>query len=92
MRDVRGYEYKLGQKYMRTARTLPIYETTSMFGGKTLIIHGSCDEAVGTIGSERYKKCMDNVTLHIISGETHGLNTISLDAVVEEVTEFLTEE
>lgn len=89
MRNNEGDEYKLGQTYMRVARTLPIYETTSMFKGETLIIHGSCDEAVGVIGAERYKECMDNVTLHIIEGETHGLGTISLEAVIDEVTAFL---
>lgn len=92
MTDLTGNHYNLGQNYMRTARTLPIYETTSMFTGETLIIHGSCDEAVGTIGAERYKKYMDNIKLHIIMGETHGLNTISLDNVVKEVIGFITEE
>ena len=89
MKDVEQNDYRLGQKYMRLARTIPVYETTSMFLGKTLIIHGTKDEAVGLIGSLRYKKCMDNVTLHIIEGETHGLDTISLDSVLEEAADFL---
>lgn len=92
MIDVKGDRYNLGQNYMRSARTLPIYETTSMFTGDTLIIHGSRDEAVGTIGSERYKKYMDNVKLHIIMGEGHGLDTISLDSVVDEVVDFISGE
>ncbi len=91
MKDVEQNDYRLGQKYMRTARTLPIYETTSMFLGKTLIIHGTKDEAVGLIGSLRYKKCMDNVTLHIIRGETHGLDTISLGDVIKTAADFLAE-
>ena len=90
MRNLEGEEFRLGQTYMRSARTLPVYETTSMFRGKTLIIHGSNDEAVGVIGSKRYKECMDNVTLHIIEGEEHGLDKISLEAVIDEVVEFLT--
>ena len=89
MKDLEQNDYKLGQKYMRTARTLPVYETTSMFLGKTLIIHGTKDEAVGIIGSLRYKQCMDNVTLHLIEDETHGLDTISLDSVTEGAAEFL---
>lgn len=91
MRNTEGESFKLGQTYMRVARTLPIYETTSMFRGKTLIIHGSDDEAVGVIGSKRYKECMDNVTLRIIEGETHGLDTISLEAVITEAADFLGE-
>lgn len=89
MKNLENEEFKLGGLYFRLAKTLPIYETTSMFEGKTLIIHGSADEAVGVIGAKRYAECMDNVTLHIIEGETHGLDTISPESVVAETTEFL---
>jgi hypothetical protein len=87
--DIYREKYNLGGLYFRIARTLPIYETTSMFKGETLIIHGSEDEAVGVIGSKRYKECMDNVTLHIIEGESHGLDKFSLNDVVNEVCDFL---
>ena len=83
--------FHLGGLYFRVARTLPIYDTTSMFEGKTLIIHGTKDEAVGVIGSKRYGECMDNVTLDLIEDETHGLDTFSLDKVVAEVADFLSE-
>ncbi|MCH5209856.1 MAG: alpha/beta fold hydrolase [Oscillospiraceae bacterium] len=83
--------FLLDDVYMRIARTLPVYETTSMFRGKTLIIHGENDEAVGVIGAKRYAECMDNVTLNIIENETHGLDTISLENVVTQVAEFLSE-
>jgi pimeloyl-ACP methyl ester carboxylesterase len=89
MTDIYREKYNLGGLYFRIARTLPIYETTSMFKGETLIIHGSEDEAVGVIGSKRYKECMDNVTLHIIEGESHGLDKFSLNDVVNEVCDFL---
>lgn len=89
MKNTYGEEFETGHMYFRAARTLPIYETTSMFKGKTLIIHGDADEAVGVIGSKRYAECMDNVTLKIIEGETHGLDTISLENVVNDVAEFL---
>ena len=83
--------FLLDDVYMRIARTLPVYETTSMFRGKTLIIHGEKDEAVGVIGAKRYAECMDDVTLNIIENETHGLDTISLQDVVTQVAEFLSE-
>lgn len=92
MKNLENEEFNLGGLYFRLAKTLPIYETTSMFKGKTLIIHGSNDEAVGVIGSERYAECMDNVTLRIIEGETHGLDTISLESVITDITEFLKKE
>lgn len=89
MTDVYGDKYSIGGLYFRIAKTLPIYETTSRFKGETLIIHGSADEAVGVIGSERYNECMENVTLRIIEGETHGLDSFSLDSVISDVVEFL---
>ncbi len=89
MTDVYGDKYNIGGLYFRIAKTLPIYETTSRFKGETLIIHGSADEAVGVVGSERYNECMENVTLRIIEGETHGLDSFSLDSVISDVVEFL---
>ena len=62
-----------------------------MFKGKTLIIHGTADEAVGVIGSKRYAECMDNVTLKLIEGEHHGLDTVSLENVINDVVSLLAE-
>ncbi len=92
MRNVDGDEFLLGEFYLRTARTLPVYETTSMFKGETLIIHGTDDQAVGVIGSKRYAEYMENVKLELIEGEQHGLDLFSLDRVVEEVAGFLSGE
>lgn len=89
MRNIEKEEFHLSNVYFRIARTLPIYETTSMFKGKTLIIHGSEDAAVGVIGSERYAQYMDNVTLEIIEGENHGLCAFSREKTVDRVAEFL---
>ena len=60
-----------------------------MFEGETLIIHGSNDEAVGVIGSKRYKECMKNVTLEIIEGENHGLNALAESDIERKVVDFL---
>lgn len=87
-----GERFLLGDLYLRTARTLPIYETTSMFKGETLIIHGTDDQAVGVIGSKRYAESMENVRLELIEGEQHDLDLFSLDRVVEEVAGFLSGE
>lgn len=86
-----GKRFEVGGMYFRIARTVPIYETTSMFKGKTLIIHGSEDEAVGVVGSKRYCECMDNVKLDIIEGENHGLCAFSLDDTIKKVADFLAE-
>ena len=89
MTDIYGEKFNLGGLYFRIAKTIPVYETTSMFEGETLIIHGTKDDAVGVIGSQRYKECMDNVTLDIIEGETHGLNEFSMMESATKVAEFL---
>ena len=89
--NIHNEHFEVGGLYFRVARTLPIYETTSMFRGKTLIIHGTNDQAVGVIGSKRYAECMDNTELVLIEGESHGLCEFSLDSVIEKVTQFLKE-
>ena len=71
--DVHGKRYEAGGLYFRIARTLPIYETTAMFRGKTLIVHGTADDVAGLVGSRRYTECMHNVTLRLAEGEGHGL-------------------
>jgi len=86
-----GKDFYLGQAYMRTARTIPVYETASMFDGKTLIIHGTADQAVGTLATDRYKKCLKNAEVIYRRGDNHGLDAISLEEVIDKVTEFLAE-
>lgn len=69
-------------------RCLLIYEITHSVG-KTLIIHGTADDAEGVIGSCRYKECMPhNTELVLIEGEGHGLDN-SLDDIKKRVIEFL---
>lgn len=89
MKNVHNEKFNIGGLYFRIAKTLPIYETTSMFKGETLIIHGSADEAVDVSGAKKYAECMDNVTLRIIEGEEHGLDKFSLESVVNDTAEFL---
>lgn len=90
VKDGEGRQYEVGSFQIRATKTLPIYETTAMFRGKTLIIHGSEDEAVGVIGSRRYKEWMPvNTELVIIEGEGHGLNKFAFEDVKSRVVEFL---
>ena len=89
MTNIENEKFNIGGLYFRLARTLPIYETTSMFEGETLIIHGSADEVVGVIGSKRYVECMKNTTLEIVDGENHGLNNFAWNDIVKKVLDFL---
>ncbi len=92
VKNLRGEQFQTGGLYFRIARTLPIYETTAMFNGETLIIHGTNDDAVGVIGSRRYKEWLPCAKLELIEGESHGLCDFSLDYVTKRVTEFLSNE
>ncbi len=86
----KGQSFKTGNLYFRIAKTLPIYETTELFTGKMLIIHGSDDQAVGVIGSRRYKERMPRAELIIVDGADHGF-TGKLDFVAEKTADFLAE-
>lgn len=92
LRNIYGKSYYVGGFYFRTASTLPIYEVTSRFEGKTLIIHGSNDEVVDVIAAKRYKEFMKNAELEIIEGENHGLCAFSLDNVIDRTVDFLCDE
>lgn len=89
MTNVNGDNFDVGGLYFRIARTLPIYETTSMFKGETLIVHGTADEAVGVIGSERYNNCMPNARLELIEGATHGFGDLAFARVIKMTVDFL---
>lgn len=45
---------KLGAKYIKTAFSLPIYETAARYQGPALIIHGNADRVVPYTYGERY--------------------------------------
>jgi len=81
--------FDLGESYYKTAKTLPVFETTAMFKGRTLIIHGSKDEAVNCSAATQYGECMPNAEVHILEGETHGLNAFSLDETIVQIADFL---
>ena len=45
---------KLGAKYIKTAFSLPIYETAAHYQGPALIIHGNADRVVPYTYGKRY--------------------------------------
>lgn len=49
-----GGNLKLGANYIRTAVTLPIYETAAKYRGAALIIHGNADRVVPYTYGERF--------------------------------------
>lgn len=89
LRNIHRKKFNFGSLYFRIAKTMPIYETTAMFKGKALIIHGSADEAAKPYAAKKYTEYMENVKLHMIEGEGHGLSDISLENVICEASDFL---
>ncbi len=47
---------KLGAEYIRTAFSLPIYETAALYQGPALVIHGNADRVVPYTYGERFHK------------------------------------
>ena len=79
---------KLGRDYIQTAMTLPIYETTSKYKGKTLIINGMADQVVPFTYAQLYNKVISDSELILIPGEDHAY-TIALEYAVKLVSDWL---
>lgn len=63
---------KLGANYVKTARDLPIYETSSQYQGPALMLHGTGDVVVPYTYSLRYQRIYFNGEVHLIEGEDHS--------------------
>ena len=62
---------KLGADYVKTAQTLPIYETASQYQGPAFMIHGTGDTVVPYTYSLRYQRIYFNGELKLVPGEDH---------------------
>ena len=65
---------KLGGKYIRTAFTLPIYETAAKYQGPALIIHGTADRVVPYTYGERFHQIWPKSQLVIQDYFDHGFS------------------
>lgn len=74
--------YRLGKKYIETALTLPIYETSWRYGGPVLLIHGSHDRIVPYTYSERYLDGYRNATLNLIPDDDHSFSMNTANAAL----------
>lgn len=62
---------KVGRNYVKTAQTLPIYETASQYQGPASMIHGLADPIAPYTYSQRYYRIYFNSELHLIPGADH---------------------
>ena len=78
----------LGGEYIRTAFSLPIYETAAKYQGPTLIIHGTGDRVVPYTYGERFHQIWPKSELVIIDRADHGFSK-EIEQVASKSAEFL---
>lgn len=81
---------KLGAEYIRTAFTLPIYETSAQYQGPALIIHGTGDRVVPYTYGERFHQIWPKSKLQIIDRADHGFSQ-QIEQVATSTAEFLSQ-
>ena len=81
-------DLKLGGEYIRTAFSLPIYETARKYTGPACIIHGTGDQVVPYTYGERYHEIWPGSELHILHAADHGFSR-NMQEVVELTVNFL---
>ena len=79
---------KLGGNYIRTAFTLPIYETAVKYQGPALIIHGTADRVVPYTYGERFHQIWPKSELIIQDYFDHGFSQ-NVYRTTDIVSEFL---
>ena len=79
---------KLGAKYIRTAFTLPIYETAAKYQGSALIVHGTADRVVPYTYGERFHQIWPNSKLVIQDYFDHGFSQ-NIYSSTDIVSEYL---
>lgn len=63
---------RLGRNYIKTAQSLPIYETASNYQGSVFIIHGLADIVVPYTYSLRYQEIYPGSQIEFLEGFDHG--------------------
>lgn len=81
-------DIKLGGEYIRTAFSLPIYETARKYTGPACIIHGTGDQVVPYTYGERYHEIWPGSELHILHAADHGFSK-NMQEVIDLTVNFL---
>lgn len=69
-----GRDLYLGADYIRTAFSLPIYETAEKYHGPALMLHGNADHIVPYTYSERYHHVWPQSKLVVLKHFDHGFS------------------
>ncbi len=62
----------LGYRYLKTASTLPIFETAANYHGNVCIIHGNADRLVPYTCSEHFHQIWTNSEYHLLNYYDHN--------------------
>ncbi len=65
---------RLGREFIRTAFSLPIYETAARYRGRASVIHGTADRLVPYTYGIRYHEIWKRSRLYILDGFDHGFS------------------
>ena len=65
---------KLGRDYIRTAFTLPIYETAAKYQGEAFILHGNADRVVPYTYGERFHQQWPKSQFLLLERYDHGFS------------------
>ena len=65
---------RLGREYIKTAFSLPIYETAAGYKGPALIVHGTGDRVVPYTYGERYHQIWNGSQLVLLEAYDHGFS------------------
>jgi len=81
---------RMGREYVKTAQTLPIYETAKEYKGAALVIHGTWDVIVPYTYGERYHQVYKNSRLILLPQVDHSFSTEEARTkTAAEITEFI---
>ena len=64
----------LGYRYLKTASTLPIFETAANYHGNACIIHGNADRLVPYTCSEHFHQTWTNSEYHLLNYYDHNFS------------------
>lgn len=79
--------HKIGRNYIKTAQTLPIYETAEKFQGTALLIHGTNDTVVPYTCSLNYRHIYKKNRFELLVGFDHGFSQ-DIEHVAKIVSDF----
>ena len=65
---------RLGRDYIRTAFSLPIYETAAKYQGSALVVHGTADRVVPYTYGERFHQIWPKSEWVVLDAFDHGFS------------------